>query len=400
MASSVRPLTSLTLEDLWREVKDPRTLWGDISQETQRRVKFLLENRMNEEVLHYLRAPRYARLPGRRGYRNGVYRRQLTTTWGTIPDLEVPRVRRGTFTPAVLERYQRRTREVDTLIRRVFLGGVSTRQVGPLLASLLGDHVSPATVSRITRALDRAVQAYHRRPLTDRYRYLLLDGVTLRVKTPDGAKRRTALVAYGITPEGRRELIDFRLVRTESQGTWEAFLTNLACRGLTGAGLHLITTDGHVGLHAALALVYPQVPRQTCWVHVLRNVAQHLRVRDREPCLALARQIYQAPTREAAETRLWRWVAAWKTRAPQAVQTLLRDWEALLAFYGVPEPDWRRVRTTNAIERAFREIRRRVRPMSCFTNLASCDRITYAVISGLNNRWGIRARSKALTQSS
>jgi transposase-like protein len=87
-------------------------------------------------------------------------------------------------------------------------------------------------------------------------------------------------------------------------------------------------------------------------------------------------------------------------RAPQAVHTLLRDWEALLTFYAVPEPDWRRVRSTNAIERAFREIRRRVRPMSCFTNLASCDRITYAVISGLNNRWGMRSRSTAFTQNS
>jgi transposase-like protein len=382
-----KALTELTVADLWKEVKDPATLWGDLTPQAQRTLKNLLQNRMYDELARYLHAERYARLPGRRGYRNGKYVRTLTTTWGTIPDLEIPRARDGGFTPTTIPRYQRRMRAVDDLIRAVFLAGVSTRRVGRTLAELLGDTVSASTVSSITRTLDRAVTAWHRRPLRDVYQYLLLDALSLRVKTPDGAKRRLILVAYGITTTGRRELIDYRLVRTESQGTWEAFLMNLAARGLLGQHLALVTTDGHRGLHAALDLVYPTVPRQACWVHVLRNVAQRLRVRDRERCLALARQIYMARNREAAEGALRRWVRAWQPVAPQAVACLLRDWEALLSFYQVPERDWRRVRTTNAIERAFREVRRRTRPMTCFTNDASCDRITFAVVHYLNGQW-------------
>src|SRR5579864_4097026 len=208
----------------------------------------------------------------------------------------------------------------------------------------------------------------------------------MRVKTPDGHRRRLVLVAYGLTAAGPRELLDYRIVRYENQGTWEAFLTNLACRGLTGATLRLITIDGQLGLHRALELVYPNVPRQACWVHVLRNVAQRLRVRDREACLTLARRIYLARSRPAAEHVLQQWRAAWCRTAPRAVATLLREWEALLAFHAVPQADWRRVRTTNAIERVFREIRRRTRPMTCFTNLASCDRIIYAVVQAFNLR--------------
>jgi transposase-like protein len=398
--ASVRALTDLTLSDLWREVKDPAALWGDLSQQTVRTVKNLLENRMQDELASYLQARRYVRLNSRRGYRNGAYVRRLTTTWGTIPDLEIPRARDGGFRPSAVPRYQQRTTQVDALIRSVFLGGVSTRQAGRILAPLLGDAPSASTVSTITKTLDRAVDRFHRRPVADAYTYLFLDAVSLRVKTPDGTRRRLVLVAYGISCGGQRELIDYRLARYENQSTWEAFLTSLACRGLVGSPLQLITTDGHRGLHAALDLVYPHVPRQACWVHVLRNVAQHLRVRDRERCLHMARRIYQAPSRPAAERALRNWIRAWRGVAPKAVACLQRDWEALLAFYHASPRDWRRVRTTNAIERVFREVRRRTRPMTCFTNLASCDRIVFAIGYAVNERWKGRSLWRESTQDS
>ncbi len=236
-----KALTELTVADLWKEVKDPSTLWGDLTPQARRTLKLLLQNRMHEELTAYLGAERYARRAGCGGVRNGVYRRQLITTWGTIPDLEIPRRRDGGFRPTVLPRYRRRRADVDRLIRSVFLAGVSTRRVGRTLAEILGDQVSASTVSTMTRTLDCAVYAWHRRPLADQYRYLVLDGLSLRVKTPDGTKRRQILVAYGLTRHGRRELIDYRLVRTESQGTWEAFLMNLAARGLLGRSLVLLT---------------------------------------------------------------------------------------------------------------------------------------------------------------
>ncbi|MGH2403845.1 MAG: IS256 family transposase [bacterium] len=400
MASRTKLLTELSLADLWKEVKAPEQLWEDLTVEMKRTVKLLLQNRLHDELTAHLQALRFERVPGRRGVRNGAYRRHVTTTWGTIPDLEMPRCRLRGFVPAVVPRYQRRTAAVDRLIQAVFLAGVSTRRVGTTLAHLLGDTVSASTVSAITRTLDHQVDAWHRRPLHDQYRYLVLDGLTLRVNTPDGTKRRLILVAYGVTRDGRRQLIDYRLAKTESQGAWEGFLITLAARGLTGERLALITTDGHRGLHAALELVYPTVPRQTCWVHVLRNVAQRLRVRDRERCLALARRIYEARSRPAAERTLHQWVRAWQPVAPTAVACVLRDWEALLTLYQVPARDWRRVRTTNAIERAFREVRRRTRPMTCFTNDASCDRIIYAVMHSLNSQWQGRPLWKESTQNS
>jgi putative transposase len=172
-----------------------------------------------------------------------------------------------------------------------------------------------------------------------------------------------------------------------ARAAWEAFLEQLRERGLRGDSLELVTTDGAPGLHAALDVVYPYVPRQACWAHKLRNVANHLKRAQREACLAGARRIYEAPTRRAATHAYWEWARRWREEAPGAVACLERDLDPLLAHFAVPAP-WRvKVRTTNAIERCFREVRRRTRPMSCFTNDASCERIIYAVLSHLNQSW-------------
>ncbi|MGH7405842.1 MAG: transposase, partial [Candidatus Methylomirabilales bacterium] len=161
----------------------------------------------------------------------------------------------------------------------------------------------------------------------------------------------------------------------------------------------LVVTDGHPGLLAALELVYPFVPRQRCWVHKLRNVAAKLPRRLHATCLAEAKAIYAAASQRAAVQVFRRWAGRWRAEAPKAVACLAQDLEALLAFFACPPAHWRRVRTTNAIERAFREVRRRTRPMSCFTNAASCDRIIYAVIHHLNTRWE-RPSRREFTQNS
>lgn len=179
-----------------------------LSVKMRRTVRLLLQNRLHDEVTMYLHAERYERRPNRRGVRNGVHRRCIVTTWGTIPDLEMPCCRRPGFTSTVIPRYQHRKAAVDQLVQAVFLAGVSTRRIGPTLAQLLGNTVSPSTVSRIIQTLDQAVTTWHQRLLHDEHRYLVLDGLTLRVKTPDGTKRRFVLVAYAVTPVGWRHVID------------------------------------------------------------------------------------------------------------------------------------------------------------------------------------------------
>ncbi len=384
----VKALDELTPADLWQAVPhDDEDFWVDTGERMRAVLKHLMQGALEEEQVELLAASRYRRVEVRRGYRNGYYERDLVTQLGVVQGIRVPRARGLHADHRVFARYQRRQREVNDLIRDVFLRGVSTREVGRVLEAMLGERVSAATVSRVARSLTAEVQQFHAAPLEDDWRYLLLDGVYLRVKGAAKVRRRLILCAYGISTSGQRRLLDFRLADSESAACWEGFLNTLRERGLLGRRLQLVTTDGCPGLHAALQVVYPHVPRQHCWAHKLRNVSNLLKRSQQAACIAGARAIYQARTRRAAVAAYWRWARRWRPEAPKAVACLERDLDDLLAHFACPEAHRVKVRTTNAIERCFREVRRRTRPMSCFTNDQSCERITYAVISHLNHGW-------------
>ena len=191
-----------------------------------------------------------------RDRRTGSYSRHLLTELGDI-ELSVPRTRR--FCPSeVLRSYARRAPEIDRAILAGVVLGLSTRKVGEVLLARLGRKVSASTVSRIAKTLDEAVAAFHARPLADRYKALMLDGVVLARRTGAGALKRPVLVALGIRADGKKEIIDFHLATGESAAAWERFLTDLYRRGLTGNGLEMICADGGRGLIAALPTVYQE----------------------------------------------------------------------------------------------------------------------------------------------
>ena len=383
----VRDLTELTLEERWSAVKDDEDWWDEIKPRTLSAVKVLMEEAMEVELVEQLNAAKYRRTELRRGYRNGYRYRGLLTELGPIERIRVPRDRDGQYRTEVLPRYQRRQSRVNRMVREMFLAGVSTRRVQEVIEPLLGYSVSAQTVSRICRSLDAEVQRYHRREIDDRYRYLLLDGIVLKVKGAAELKRRVVLCAYGITHNGVREFIDFRQASSESEAMWTAFLDSLYRRGLTGDNLELVSTDGCTALHRAIETVYPFVPRQRCWAHKMRNVAAKLPRKHQDACLAEGKTIYQAHTRREAVLRFRQWAAHWRSIAPNAVRCIEDDLDELLPFLDCPQAHWKKVRTTNAIERAFREVRRRTRPMSCFQNSDSVERIIFGVISHLNNNW-------------
>ena len=170
----------------------------------------------------------------------------------------MPRTRRPV---SVIRSYARRAPEIDRAILTGFV--LSTRKVGETLLSLLGRPVAPTTVSRVAKTLDAAVQA--RRPLTDSYKALMLDGVVLSRKTGASTLKRPVLVVLGLRPDGK--IIDYRLARAESAAEWERFLDDLYARGLTGEGLEMICVDGGQGLLAALPTAYHGIPVQRCRAH-------------------------------------------------------------------------------------------------------------------------------------
>jgi len=357
----------------------------DLDAQMKENHRQFLEALMGYERQCFLNAHPYERSDQRVDQANGFYRRRLTTRLGVL-ELRVPRTRTGCFHSQVLPRYQRREPQINEALKQVFLLGVSTRQAGRALATLVEEAVSASTVSTVAKVLDAAVSRWHRRPLADHYRYLILDGVSVRIRLVGRVQRRMALCAYGITVAGKRELIDFLLVKAEADDTWYGFLWNLWSRGLRAAVLDLIVTDGHPGLVKALGRLWPGVAHQRCWAHKLRNLENKLKASQR-PCLEEAKLIYQAQHRTAALQRFREWKRRWRTQAPKAVACLEANLEELLAFFETPRVHWKRMRTTNVIERLFVEVRRRIRTMCAFTTRSSCERILYSVFDRMNTYW-------------
>lgn len=375
------------LLDRWQRVKED--FWEELKGQTLKAVQRILETSMEIEVQDLIGSPRWKHSLSRRGYRNGHYTRDLLSGLGWIINMKVPRVRGGGIEFETLPRYQRRSKDVDAGVLEMFLAGVSTRRVKEVLKPMLGEpSLSAGTVSRITRMLDQRVNAFHRRTIEDDYRYIILDAIYLKAKSPVHSRRRCILVIYGIRSNGVRELIDYRLARKgESQAAWEGFLTSLKNRGLEGKKLELAVVDGNRGLWNALDMVWPDVARQRCWAHKLRNVVNYLPKKLQQACMNQARDIYNADSYAHAIQAFKKWEKIWKPIAPKAAACLEEDLEDLLRFFECPKGMWVKLRTTNIIERIFREVRRRIRPMSCFTNTQSVDRIIYAIFTRQNNLW-------------
>ena len=284
------------------------------------------------------------------------------------------------------------------LIREAFLRGISTRQVGRMVGILTGEAVSAQTVSKVSRSLDRLVKAFREAELSDEWVYLFLDGVSLRVRRPGGRKRVQMRVAYGIRADGRRQLLGFVRSQGESQAAGEGLLQDLDRRGLEGKNLKLIVTDGCAGLAAAVPTVYPHAQHQRCWVHKMRNLLEHVRKRDYEAVKTDAQAIYRAPSRKAAQAPFRAFQTRWRNIYPAMVNRLERDLPELLNFYGFPKHLWRSLRTSNIIERCFVEVRRRTRPMVCFVNVDSVDRIIFSIFNRFNEDWRNRIL-RAFTQA-
>jgi transposase-like protein len=297
-------------------------------------------------------------------------------------ELQVPRTRR--YSPVeVLRAYARCTRE----IYRVILGRLRARPIDPqsgeTLLALLGRRVSASTVSG-AKTLDSAVAAFHRRPLQNRYKALMLDGVVLARKTGAGALRRPVLVALGLRTDGKKEIIDFRLAGSESAAEWERFLTDLFRCGLTGEGLQMVCVDGGAGLLAALPTVLPAIPVQRCWAHKIRDVLDKVKKADQPAVKRALHKIMNAPNAPAAPRKVA------DRFGDKYVACLHNDLDELLTCFRYRSRAERcAVRTTNAIEHGFREVRRRTRPMGTFQDKTSMDRILFAVFTDENKSQGV-----------
>lgn len=350
-------------------------------------VRAGLEVFLAEELERVVGADWYERFGGRRDRRNGSYVRRLLTSLGEI-ELAVPRTRTSGSVSGVVGRYRRRTAEVDGLLTAAYVDGVSHRKAGDLTAALMGERVSRSTVSRVVRRLDEQVAALGRQRIAGEHPYLFLDATFLNARWARTVENVSALVAYAVGPDGHRRLLGVSIGTEESEASWSALLEQLVQRGLSG--VRLVIADEHQGLAAAVRRWLPEVQRQRCTVHLVRNVLSKVPARLRP---RLAREVvgaFRATSRAAARQHLGQLVARWAKELPEAMRCLESGFAAATVFYGFPPAHWKRIRTTNGLERLHGEIKRRIRSVGAFPDRASALRLITAVALKVTTIWSDR----------
>ncbi len=340
-------------------------------------IRVVLELILEEELREMVGAGRWERFGRRVDLRNGTYLRKLITSMGVI-DLEVPRARAGGSAGAgVFGRYKRRTQEIDDTIVSAYVHGASTRDVGQITETLMGEHVGRSTVSRVTKSLNEKVEELRTTPITEPIPYLFLDATFLDARWARKVENVSALVAYGIGLDGKRQLLAVTIGAEESEDSWSELLAQLVDRGL--CGVQLVVADAHAGLAKAVRHHLPEALQQRCVVHLQRNVLTKAPQRLRSRLAREVWQVFQAPSKAEARKRMAQLAAGLGKQVPEAMACLENGFEAATHFYAFPPEHWHRIRSTNGLERLHGEVKRRTRAAGAFPDRASALRLVTAV---------------------
>jgi transposase-like protein len=370
------------LEQASPPLPEQQTFQEHLRTLTRSAVRVVIEEVMREELKQFLGAAWGESTPKRKGYRNGTYSRDLATSSGPIEDLEVPRDREGYFHTQVFERYRRYEPQVAEGLTEMFVAGVSTQKVGEVAQTLMGVAPSASAVSRLNHTLTEQFETWRERPLLTHYHILYLDGIHLTVRHGEQTDATIILTALGVDLEGNKDVLALRACAEEDKDGWGCLLQDLRRRGATQ--MDLIVTDGHEGLLAAVCALFPATPRQRCVVHKQRNVMNAIPHRERKEVATELAGIFKQEKKEDALLNLTAFKAKYRQRYPEAVRSLMEDEEHLLTFYAFPPVMHRYIRTTNAIESFFSNVRQRTDQIDAFTTETSCLTIVWAVMQDIH----------------
>ena len=348
-------------------------------------LRILVNEAMFAERSAALGAQPFERSEARKGYANGFKPKTLSTRLGPIT-FAVPQVRGDIdFYPSALERGSRSEQALTLALAEMYVQGVSTRKVSAILEELCGSSVSSTHVSHCAAKLDENLANWRSRPLGT-FAYVILDARYEKVRQAGRVLDCAVLIALGVGPDGKRQILGLSVALSEAEVHWRSFLQSLQARGLQG--LQLLVSDDHAGLAAARRSVFPAVPWQRCQFHLQQNAQAYIpRLDMREKVAADIRSIFLAQDRPSAELRLAQVVASYSKSAPKLADWMehnLPEGFTVFAFYTAHQ---RRLRTSNAIERVNQELKRRTRVASIFPNEASLLRLCSALLAEISDDW-------------
>ncbi|WP_228547123.1 IS256 family transposase [Candidatus Neptunochlamydia vexilliferae] len=347
-------------------------------------LEMLFNAAMKCEREQFLGAASHERSSERKGYANGYKPKSLQTRMGSL-DLEVPQVRGLGFYPQSIEKGCRSEKALKVAIAQMYLKGVSTRKVQNITEKLCGSEISSTQVSRVTKELDEEFEKFRNRTIGE-ICYLVFDATYLKVRHNGSVIDMAVLLAYGVTPEGKREILGASASLSEAEVHWREFLSGLQKRGMRG--VRLIVSDDHAGLKSARKAVFPSIPWQRCQFHLAQNAQSYAPKKSMKGEIAeTMRGIFNSPTLEMAEEMKNRAIKEYEKTAPEFSKWLEENVDEGLTVYQIPKEHRKKLRTSNGIERVNREIKRRTRVAVLFPNTESALRLVTGVIIEIHEEW-------------
>ena len=348
----------------------------------------LLEEIFNQvlsgQATEQLQAEPYERNGERLGYRNGFRERELTTRVGTLT-LSVPRLRNGTFSTDLFNRYQRSEQALLLSMMEMVIQGVSTRKVSAITEELCGKSFSKSTVSALCEALDPVVEAFRNRPLVKTYPFVIVDAIYIKVREDGRVRSKGVLIAIGVNQEGYREIIGFRVANSETEDSWGEFFGSLKERGLRN--VDFVTSDNHKGLVKAVRKHFVNATWQRCQTHFSRNVSDKTPPKHKTGLLESLQGLYNAENKIQAKMCMNQIVSDYSVVASAAVTCIEEAFDDITAVLNLPKKYRKRLRTTNSAERMNEELRRRERVIRIFPNMDSAQRLIGALLIEQDEKW-------------
>jgi putative transposase len=361
---------------------------ADAADRIKQAAETIYQALIDAELTALIGAGPHERTASRTNLRNGSRPRTISTTAGDL-ELRIPKLRSGSFFPALLERRRRVDQCLFAVVMEAYLHGTSTRKVDDLVKALGADSgISKSEVSRICADLDTEVAAFRDRPLTEQsFPYVFLDATYCKARVNHRVVSQAVVIATGVAADGRREVLGFDVGDSEDGAFWTAFLRSLKSRGLSG--VQLVISDAHTGLRGAIEAILIGASWQRCRVHFLRNVLAQVPKGSAEMVAAAIRTIFAQPdaahVREQLDT-----IAHMLGRQLPKVETMLRDaGPDITAFADFPVPHWKKIWSTNPLERLNKEIKRRTDVVGVFPNPAALLRLAGSVLVEAHDEWQV-----------
>lgn len=347
-------------------------------------LQVLMNEAMKVERSKFLGTQPYERSPERQDYANGFKDKTVKTRLGML-DLQVPQVRGCDFYPQALERGLRSEQALRMSVAEMYLQGVSTRKVQKITEELCVLTISSSQVSRITSKLDSELKLWRDRKL-GKFQYMIVDAIYEKTRRDGCVVSSSVLIAYGINPDGKREVIGVSVSLSEAEVHWRSFFENLVERGLHG--LEMITSDAHTGLKAALQTIFPTVPWQRCQFHLQQNASSYVTKKARKAEVAAdIRDIFNAPNETEAKRLLGLAVDKYKEKESRLAEWIGSNIDESFTVFRLPKVHRQKLRTSNLAERVNKEIRRRTKVVGIFSNEESCLRLVSAILCEIHEEW-------------